>query len=291
MSLKHSLKQAMSNKIHIKPYTGALGAEILGIDLSKKLSKNHFNLITNTLNEYHVVFFRKQDINPSQLVKFGQNFGALEEHPLIPTLKDFPEIIELKSANDGPGPYARNSRIWHSDMTYTKIPPMGAILKAVSIPESGGNTMFLSACLAYNHLSDKMKTFLSKLKAVHSIVMTSTKEEILSEQGLSRFAKMQKALPPVEHPVIRTHPETGKKCIYVNEAFTSHIKGLNQNESDSILNFLYKHLHNPDFQCRFIWEENSIAFWDNRVTQHFAVGDYTSRRTMHRLTIEGTKPN
>ena len=281
----------MSNKIHIKPYTGALGAEILGIDLSKKLSKNHFNLITNTLNEYHVVFFRKQDINPSQLVKFGKNFGALEEHPLIPTLKDFPEIIELKSADDGPGPYARNSRIWHSDMTYTKIPPMGAILKAVSIPESGGNTMFLSACLAYNHLSDKMKTFLSKLKAVHSIVMTSTKEEILSEQGLSRFAKMQKALPPVEHPVIRTHPETGKKCIYVNEAFTSHIKGLNQNESDSILNFLYKHLHNPDFQCRFIWEENSIAFWDNRVTQHFAVGDYTSRRTMHRLTIEGTKPN
>ncbi len=187
----------MSNKIHIKPYTGALGAEILGIDLSKKLSKNHFNLITNTLNEYHVVFFRKQDINPSQLVKFGQNFGALEEHPLIPTLKDFPEIIELKSADDGPGPYARNSRIWHSDMTYTKIPPMGAILKAVSIPKSGGNTMFLSACLAYNHLSDKMKTFLSKLKAVHSIVMTSTKEEILSEQGLSRFAKMQKALPPV----------------------------------------------------------------------------------------------
>ena len=281
----------MSNKIHIKPYTGALGAEILGIDLSKKLSKNHFNLITNTLNEYHVVFFRKQDINPSQLVKFGQNFGILEEHPLIPTLKDFPEIIELKSADDGPGPYARNSRIWHSDMTYTKIPPMGAILKAVSIPESGGNTMFLNACLAYNHLSDKMKTFLSKLKAVHSIVMTSTKEEILSEQGLSRFAKMQKALPPVEHPVIRTHPETGKKCIYVNEAFTSHIKGLNQNESDSILNFLYKHLHNPDFQCRFIWEENSIAFWDNRVTQHFAVGDYASRRTMHRLTIEGTKPH
>jgi taurine dioxygenase len=237
------------------------------------------------------VFFRKQDINPSQLVKFGQNFGTLEEHPLIPTLKDFPEIIELKSADDGPGPYARNSRIWHSDMTYTKIPPMGAILKAVSIPESGGNTMFLNACLAYNHLSDKMKTFLSKLKAVHSIVMTSTKEEILSEQGLSRFAKMQKALPPVEHPVIRTHPETGKKCIYVNEAFTSHIKGLNQNESDSILNFIYQHLHNPDFQCRFIWEKNSIAFWDNRVTQHFAVGDYDTKRIMHRLTIEGTKPH
>ena len=281
----------MTNKIRIKPYTGALGAEILGIDLSKTLSKKHFNLIKNTLNEYHVIFFRKQDISPVQLVTFGKNFGKLEIHPLIPTLKDFPEIIELKSADDGPGPYSRNSRIWHSDMTYTKIPPMGAILKAITIPESGGNTMFLNACLAYEQLSKKMKNFLSKLQAVHSIVMTNTKEEILSEQGLSRFAKMQKALPPVEHPVIGIHPETGKKCIYVNEAFTSHIKGLNQNESDSILNFLYKHLHNPDFQCRFIWEENSIAFWDNRVTQHFAVGDYTSRRTMHRLTIEGTKPN
>ena len=281
----------MTNKIRIKPYTGALGAEILGIDLSKKLSKKHFNLIKNTLNEYHVIFFRKQDISPAQLVTFGKNFGKLEIHPLIPTLKDFPEIIELKSADDGPGPYSRNSRIWHSDMTYTKIPPMGAILKAITIPESGGNTMFLNACLAYEQLSKKMKNFLSKLQAVHSIVMTSTKEEILSEQGLSRFAKMQKALPPVEHPVIKIHPETGKKCIYVNEAFTSHITGLNHNESDSLLDFLYKHLHNPDFQCRFIWEKNSIAFWDNQVTQHFAVGDYNTKRIMHRLTIKGTKLN
>jgi len=281
----------MTNKIRIKPYTGALGAEILGIDLSKTLSKKHFNLIKNTLNEYHVIFFRKQDISPVQLVTFGKNFGKLEIHPLIPTLKDFPEIIELKSADDGPGPYSRNSRIWHSDMTYTKIPPMGAILKAITIPESGGNTMFLNACLAYEQLSKKMKNFLSKLQAVHSIVMTSTKEEILSEQGLSRFAKMQKALPPVEHPVIKIHPETGKKCIYVNEAFTSHITGLNHNESDSLLDFLYKHLHNPDFQCRFIWEKNSIAFWDNQVTQHFAVGDYNTKRIMHRLTIEGTKLN
>jgi len=281
----------MANKIKIKPYTGALGAEILGIDLSKQLSNKNFNLITNTLNEYHVVFFRDQDINPAQLVKFGQNFGSLETHPLIPTLDGFPEIIELKSADDGPGPYARNSRIWHSDMTYTKIPPMGAILKAVKIPESGGNTMFLNASLAYNQLSTKMKTFLSKLKAVHSIVMTNTRDEILSEKGLFRFAKMQKALPPIVHPLIRTHPETGKKLIYVNEAFTSHIIGLNRNESDSILNFIYQHLHNPDFQCRFIWEKNSIAFWDNRITQHFAVGDYDTKRIMHRLTIEGTKPH
>ena len=280
----------MTNKIRIKPYTGALGAEILGIDLSKTLSKKHFNLIKNTLNEYHVIFFRKQDISPVQLVTFGKNFGKLEIHPLIPTLKDFPEIIELKSADDGPGPYSRNSRIWHSDMTYTKIPPMGAILKAITIPESGGNTMFLNANLAYEQLSKKMKNFLSKLTAVHSVVMIKTRDEVLSEDGLSKFASLTKKAPPVEHPIIKTQPQTGKKYIYVNEAFTSHITGLNPKESDAILEFLFKHFHNPDLQCRFIWKENSIAFWDNEVTQHFAVGDYDSKRTMHRLTISGTAP-
>tara|TARA_B100000929_G_scaffold224417_1_gene180733 strand:+ start:198 stop:1040 length:843 start_codon:yes stop_codon:yes gene_type:complete len=279
------------SKIQIKPYTNALGAEILGVNLTEKLSNTQIASIKDALNTYHVVFFRDQNINSTEFVNFGKNFGILETHPLIPTLKGFPEIIQLESNDDGPHPHAAKSRIWHADQSYMPIPPMGAILKAITIPESGGNTMFLNACLAYEQLSKKMKNFLSKLQAVHSIVMTNTKEEILSEQGLSRFAKMQKALPPVEHPVIKIHPETGKKCIYVNEAFTSHITGLNHNESDSLLDFLYKHLHNPDFQCRFIWEKNSIAFWDNQVTQHFAVGDYNTKRIMHRLTIEGTKLN
>ncbi len=281
----------MMSKIQIKPYTNALGAEILGVNLTEKLSNTQIASIKDALNTYHVVFFRDQNINSTEFVNFGKNFGILETHPLIPTLKGFPEIIQLESNDDGPHPHAAKSRIWHADQSYMPIPPMGAILKAITIPESGGNTMFLNACLAYEQLSKKMKNFLSKLQAVHSIVMTNTKEEILSEQGLSRFAKMQKALPPVEHPVIKIHPETGKKCIYVNEAFTSHITGLNHNESDSLLDFLYKHLHNPDFQCRFIWEKNSIAFWDNQVTQHFAVGDYNTKRIMHRLTIEGTKLN
>ena len=274
--------------IKIKPYTEALGAEILNINLGRKLTDKNLSLIKDAINKYHVLFFRNQDITSNQFVNFGKNFGSLEIHPLIPTLKGNPEIIELASLENGPAPMTRNSAVWHSDMTYTKIPPYAGILKAEKIPESGGNTMFLNTALAYEALSDKMKKFLSKLKAVHSIVKTITHDELLDGNALKRFNVMNEKLPPIEHPVIRTHPETGKKLIYVNEIFTSHISGLNIKESDAILGFLYKHLHNPDFQCRFIWENNSIAFWDNQITQHYAVGDYRSLRLMHRLTVDGT---
>ncbi len=280
----------MMSKIQIKPYTNALGAEILGVNLTEKLSNTQIASIKDALNTYHVVFFRDQNINSTEFVNFGKNFGILETHPLIPTLKGFPEIIQLESNDDGPHPHAAKSRIWHADQSYMPIPPMGAILKAITIPESGGNTMFLNANLAYEQLSKKMKNFLSKLTAVHSVVMIKTRDEVLSEDGLSKFASLTKKAPPVEHPIIKTQPQTGKKYIYVNEAFTSHITGLNPKESDAILEFLFKHFHNPDLQCRFIWKENSIAFWDNEVTQHFAVGDYDSKRTMHRLTISGTAP-
>ena len=274
--------------IKIKPYTEALGAEILNINLGRKLSDKNLSLIKDAINKYHVLFFRDQDITSNQFVNFGKNFGSLEIHPLIPTLKGNPEIIELASLENGPAPMTRNSAVWHSDMTYTKIPPYAGILKAEKIPESGGNTMFLNTALAYEALSDKMKKFLSKLKAVHSIVKTITHDELLDGNALKRFNIMNEKLPPIEHPVIRTHPGTGKKLIYVNEIFTSHISGLNIKESDAILGFLYKHLHNPDFQCRFIWEKDSIAFWDNQITQHYAVGDYSSLRVMHRLTVNGT---
>ena len=274
--------------IKIKPYTEALGAEILNINLGRKLSDKNVSLVKNALNKYHVLFFREQDISSKQFISFGKNFGSLEIHPLIPTLPGHPEIIEMKSLETGPAPMARNSEVWHSDMSYTKVPPYAGILKAMDIPESGGNTMFLNAALAYEALSDNMKKFLSKLKAVHSIVKTMNNEELLDSNSLKRFIMMNEKLPPIEHPIIRTHPETGKKLIFVNEIFTSHITGLNSNESDAILQFLYRHIHNPNFQCRFIWQQNSIAFWDNQITQHYAVADYSSLRTMHRLTVDGT---
>jgi|TARA_B110001454_G_scaffold293_1_gene220 taurine dioxygenase len=274
--------------IKVKPYTEALGAEILNINLGRKLSEKNFSLVKDALNKYHVLFFREQDISSKQFINFGKNFGSLEIHPLIPTLPGHPEIIEMKSLETGPAPMARNSEVWHSDMSYTKVPPYAGILKAMDIPESGGNTMFLNAALAYEALSGSMKKFLSKLKAVHSIVKTMNNDELLDSNSLKRFIMMNEKLPPIEHPIIRTHPETGKKLIFVNEIFTSHITGLNSNESDAILQFLYRHIHNPNFQCRFIWQQNSIAFWDNQITQHYAVADYSSLRTMHRLTVDGT---
>ncbi|MDC0185653.1 TauD/TfdA family dioxygenase [Gammaproteobacteria bacterium] len=274
--------------IKIKPYTEALGAEILNINLGRKLSDKNLSLIKDAINKYHVLFFRDQDITSNQFINFGKNFGSLEIHPLIPTLPGHPEIIEMKSLETGPAPMARNSEVWHSDMSYTKVPPYAGILKAMNIPESGGNTMFLNAALAYEALSESMKKFLSKLKAVHSIVKTMNNDELLDSNSLKRFIMMNEKLPPIEHPIIRTHPETGKKLIFVNEIFTSHITGLNSNESDAILQFLYRHIHNPNFQCRFIWQQNSIAFWDNQITQHYAVADYSSLRTMHRLTVDGT---
>ena len=274
--------------IKVKPYTEALGAEILNINLGRKLSEKNVSLVKNALNKYHVLFFREQDISSKQFINFGKNFGSLEIHPLIPTLPGHPEIIEMKSLETGPAPMARNSEVWHSDMSYTKVPPYAGILKAMDIPESGGNTMFLNAALAYEALSGSMKKFLSKLKAVHSIVKTMNSDELLDSNSLKRFIMMNEKLPPIEHPIIRTHPETGKKLIFVNEIFTSHITGLNSNESDAILQFLYRHIHNPNFQCRFIWQQNSIAFWDNQITQHYAVADYSSLRTMHRLTVDGT---
>jgi|TARA_B110000014_G_scaffold241856_1_gene210985 taurine dioxygenase len=274
--------------IKIKPYTEALGAEILNINLGRKLSDKNLSLIKDAINKYHVLFFRDQDITSNQFINFGKNFGSLEIHPLIPTLPGHPEIIEMKSLETGPAPMARNSEVWHSDMSYTKVPPYAGILKAMNIPESGGNTMFLNAALAYEALSGSMKKFLSKLKAVHSIVKTMNNDELLDSNSLKRFIMMNEKLPPIEHPIIRTHPETGKKLIFVNEIFTSHITGLNSNESDAILQFLYRHIHNPNFQCRFIWQQNSIAFWDNQITQHYAVADYSSLRTMHRLTVDGT---
>ena len=274
--------------IKVKPYTEALGAEILNINLGRKLSEKNFSLVKDALNKYHVLFFREQDISSKQFINFGKNFGSLEIHPLIPTLPGHQEIIEMKSLETGPAPMARNSEVWHSDMSYTKVPPYAGILKAMDIPESGGNTMFLNAALAYEALSGSMKKFLSKLKAVHSIVKTMNNDELLDSNSLKRFIMMNEKLPPIEHPIIRTHPETGKKLIFVNEIFTSHITGLNSNESDAILQFLYRHIHNPNFQCRFIWQQNSIAFWDNQITQHYAVADYSSLRTMHRLTVDGT---
>ena len=284
--------------IDVKPVTGALGGEIIGPDLREPLDDAKFCEIKDALLEHLVIFFRDQDITPDQHIAFGRRFGELNIHPYIPHLEGHPEIIVLGSREDDPAPNTleeqtkakRNSNAWHTDMTYTAIPPMGSILHGVEIPESGGDTMFVNLYAAYEALSDKMQRFLSDLTAVHDIMHTKTREDFSTPEGLDQIKRNQRVTPAVEHPVIRTHPETKRKCLFVNKHFTSHIKDLSQLESDRLLNMLTDHINKPEFQCRFRWQPHSIAFWDNRCTQHYAVVDYGTRRTMHRVTVNGDKP-
>jgi taurine dioxygenase len=277
--------------IEVHPLTGYLGAEIDGVDLREPLDSDTFEEVHQALLENLVIFFRDQDITPDQQKAFGKCFGELHIHPYIPTLDGHPEIIKLESADDGPGEYSYQSNTWHTDLTYTAEPPMGSTLFGVQVPEVGGDTMFLNLYASYDALSDTMKAAVGGLTAVHDIVSSMPPGFIQASGALKQLASMQEVTPPVEHPVVRTHPETGRKCLFVNRNFTSHIKGMTTSESNALLGFLLEHLEQPEFQCRFHWQKHSLAFWDNRCTQHYAVNDYRSKRRMHRVTICGERPH
>jgi taurine dioxygenase len=274
----------------LDPITGALGGEIHGIDLSEPVDDEMLQEIYDALLQNLVLFFRDQHITPAQQIEFGRRFGELHVHPLIPHLKGYPEILAL-GGGEGPRPQTRNSNVWHADLTYIATPPMGSILRGVEVPEAGGDTMWTNMYAAYDALSERMKRFLSDLSAVHDIAKTSRREDLSTKAGVDRFWKSQETTPPVTHPVIRIHPEINQKCIFVSRAFTTHIPDLEPRESESVLRFLMEHIEKPEFQCRFHWRKDSIAFWDNRCTQHYAVVDYSERRTMHRVTICGDQPH
>jgi len=276
--------------IDIQPVTGFLGAEIRGIDLAQPLDAAAFDCIHTALLEHLVLFFPDQDITPAQQVAFGRRFGALHVHPFIPCLEGHPEIIVLGSRDDGPGENTRQSNVWHTDLTYTKTPPLGAMLHAIDIPSAGGDTMFANMYAAYEALSGPMQKFLDGLTAVHDIGHTLTRGEFFSGEGLDKLKRTRERTPPVEHPVIRTHPETGRKALFINAHFVSYIKDLTGAESDALLAFLISHVNKPEFQYRHRWRTHDLAFWDNRCTQHYAVVDYAARRIMHRVTICGDVP-
>ena len=238
-----------------------------------------------------MIFFRNQDITPDQQKAFGRRFGELHVHPYIPMLAGHPEVIKLESADDGPGEMAYQSNTWHTDLTYTAEPPMGSMLHGIKVPEAGGDTMFLNLYASYEALSDTMKSLVDGLIAVHDIVASMPSDFMRQSWAPKQLANLQKVTPPVEHPVVRTHPETKRKCLFVNRNFTSHIKGMTLPESNAVLSFLLEHIEQPEFQCRFHWENKSLAFWDNRCTQHYAVNDYRSKRRMHRVTICGERPH
>lgn len=279
-----------SQKIGINRVAGALGAEIVGVDLSQSLSNEVFSDIHQAFLDHQVVFFRDQNITPAQHIDFGRRFGSLNIHPYVQGMDDHPEAMEIIKE---PGDKINFGGGWHSDMSFQETPALGSILYGLDIPEFGGDTLFASQYAAYDALTDAMKDLLDGLYAVHSA------EREYSPKGASAQKRESMAIdqagndvPEYEHPVVRTHPETGRKALYVNGAFTMRFKGMTRRESRPLLNFLIEHCTQEQFTCRFRWQNNSIAFWDNRCVQHFALNDYHGqRRHMRRVTINGDKPH
>ena len=239
------------------------------------------------LLEYQVIFFRDQDITPAQHVAFARQFGTLQVHPLVPHLDDHPEVLVLESKED-----KRNAaNAWHSDVTFSDEPPLGSILLARKVPERG-DTMWSDIYAVFEALSPAMKRYLEGMTALHQAAGAQFEKTYEKEDGRGGAAReSKKIIPPAEHPVIRTHPETGRKALFVNSIFTQRIRGVTRKESRAILDFLYDHIATPEFTCRFHWAENSVAFWDNRCTQHYAIADYGgAHRLIHRVTVNGDKP-
>lgn len=272
--------------LELKPVAGALGAEIHGLDLSRELTEDSCLQLRKLLNEYEVIFFRDQDISPARQKALALSFGPLQTHPAYATVDGFPEITILESTPDNPS----KIEAWHSDMTFREHPPMGTVLKSVIVPARGGDTLWSSMTAAYEGLSRPMQKFLTGLTAVHDFAH-GFKESLAEPGGKERLAEAVAANPPVRHPVIRTHPETGRKVIFVNTLFTTHIEGLQPRESDALLSFLYEHTITAEYTCRFQWRPHSIAIWDNRSTQHKPVNDYfPAHRRLERITIDGDRP-
>ena len=272
--------------LDIRPMAGALGAEIYGLDLSGEIDEQDFLRIRKLLNEYQVIFFRDQQISPENMKALALSFGPVQTHPAYDTVEGFPEITILESTPDKP----TKIEAWHTDMTFREHPPMATMLRGDVIPHRGGDTLWSSMTAAYDALSFHMQKFLEELSAVHDFSW-GFKESLAEPGGAERLADAVAANPPVKHPVIRIHPETGKKGIFVNELFTTHIDGLRREESDALLAFLFRHVTTNEFTCRFQWRPNSLAIWDNRCTQHKPVNDYfPAHRRMERITIDGDKP-
>lgn len=272
--------------ITAKPIAGALGAEITGIDLTQEISALQFEQLQQLLVEHQVIFFRDQDISPAQHKALAQWFGPLQSHPAYGTVAGFPEITILESTADKPTKIEQ----WHTDMTFRQQPPLGTILRSRIVPERGGDTLWASLGAAYDGLSDKMQNFLSGLSAIHDFAF-GFRHSLAEPGGRERLAQALTDNPPVQHPVISTHPSSGRKMVFVNRLFTTAIVGMKEKESRALLEFLYQHCESDEYSCRFQWRENSIAFWDNRSTLHKPINDYfPAHRLMERITIDGAAP-
>jgi taurine dioxygenase len=271
--------------IDVRRVAGALGAEIGGVDLSQPLADETIAAIRKALVEHQVIFFRDQTLTPVQQLAFGRRFGPLNIHPYVKGMADHPEVMEIiKEPSDrinfGGG--------WHSDMSFLEAPSIGSILYAVETPDYGGDTLFASQAAAFDALSPGLRVTLEGLSAVHSAGREYAPTGASAQKrGSMQIAEAEGAVGEYVHPMVKVHPETGRKALYVNPAFTMRIEGWSRRESKALLDYLFEHSRFEAFTCRFSWKPGSVAFWDNRSVWHFALNDYPGqRRHMRRVTVD-----
>lgn len=275
--------------VEIRPVAGALGALVRGIDLAGPLADEVVAELRDAFNEHQVLFFTDQELSIEAQLAFGRRFGELGTHPYVAANPDHPEVLDIVTEPDDRVNFGGG---WHTDVTFLEEPDLGSILYAVDVPDSGGDTLFASQAAAYEALSPTMRGLLDGLVGIHSAGPQyggggySQRSKAMATSGDADAAASR-----VEHPLVCTHPETGRKGLYVNQAFTIGIKGMSRAESTALLGFLFEHATAEPFTCRFRWRDGSVAMWDNRSVQHYALHDYRGqRRVMRRITVRGARP-
>ena len=274
--------------IQVTRVARALGALVSGVDLSQELPQPQIDRLGELLVEHQILFFRNQPISPQQQARFAARFGTLHVHPIYPVLPELPEIMLIDTH---PGFLPDNDN-WHTDVTFSQTPPLAGILAAKRLPASGGDTLWSSNRAVYESLSEPLRVMLDGLTATHSVAKSFPASRWGSDAAFKeRYERAVAKHPPVVHPVVRTHPVSGRKVLFVNEGFTTHINELSAGESQALLDFLFAQAGRPELTVRWNWKVDDVAFWDNRATQHYGVNDYGSaKRVVRRTTLEGDVP-
>jgi taurine dioxygenase len=276
-----------SKRLEFERLSPALGALVHNLDLAASLDDAVIEAIRDGLDEHQVLFFHKQTLTPAQQRDFAARFGELHVHPVYPSHETVPEIMILEYDEKLKG----HQNNWHTDVTFIETPPFGSVLYADDVPPSGGDTLWASSYAAFEALSPPLQNFLTGLHAVHDFAKNFTPDRFRTYGVGEKLGETYAKHKPVLHPVVRTNPKTGRRGLFVNRSFTSHIEGLERAESAALLAFLFTHLETPEFQVRFRWAQGSVAFWDNRFTQHYALSDYfPHHRRVRRATILGDRP-
>ncbi len=277
--------------IEVRPIAPSLGAEVRGLDLSKPLDEASLARVRQALLDHLVIFFRDQELTPERHKAFAARFGPLETDVFVRGMDAHPEILEVVKRAEDARVFAGN---WHADVTFQESPALGSVLYALEVPALGGDTLFGNMYLAYEALSPGMRDLLDDLTAVHCAYPSYDLDTMAArnaQPGGMRYTESDPRDWTAEHPVVRSHPETGRKALFVNRSYTRRFTGMTEAESRPLLEFLLAHMARPEFTCRFRWRKGSVAFWDNRCAQHCPIADYPGEaRVMHRVSIEGDKP-